>query len=124
MATNLKELSKLVPIIDYDHAPNPAWKSDSGRNSNSGKWSGTFAGYFSQIDLGFGNCNQEQMTIIKNVFEKATCEITYPDSKDGLPATEVFYGSVIKAKLNKWNGLYKPFSITLTALNPYEERIK
>lgn len=124
MAVNIKELSKQVPLIDFEHVPNPTWAKDSGRNSNSGKWSGTFAGYFSTINMSFGSCTQEQMDIIKNAFEVAVCTVTYPDSKGGLPATEPFYGTAINGKKNSWNGKYKPFNLTLTALNPYEERIK
>lgn len=123
-AINIKQLSETVPMLKFKHTPNPAWASDAGRNSNSGKWGGTFAGYFSSIEMDFGNCTQAQMATIKNAFEHATCQVTYPDSLDGNPATEYFYGTAINGEKDRWTGRYKPFSITLTALNPYDERTR
>lgn len=51
MAVNIKEISKTLPILKCSHTPEPMWHKDSGRNSNSGKWTGTFAGYFSQLKI-------------------------------------------------------------------------
>lgn len=124
MDVNIKELSKITPLLDFEHIPNPTWKNDAGRNTNSGKWSGTFAGFFSTINLSFGTCTQEQLNTIKNAFEKATCSVIYPDSLDGRLCKERFYGTAINAKKDYWDGEYKPFKITLTALNPYEERTR
>lgn len=121
---DIKQLSEITPLLDFEHIPNPAWQGDSGRNTNSGKWSGTFAGYFSTINLSFGSCTQEEMTIIKNAFEHPTCDVVYPDSKDGRLSREPFYGTAINAKKDYWEGKYKQFNITLTALNPYEERTR
>lgn len=64
------------------------------------------------------------MAEIKRLFEKAVVETTYVDSKDGQFATEPFYGTAIPGDLKKWDGLYEGFTLTLTALNPYEERQK
>ena len=117
---DLQELSKTLPILTHEHTLEPLWGSDTGRNSNSGTYSGTFIGYFSQLVIEFGKTTQEQMTEIKNKFEKPTTNVKYLDSNTGMWKTEEFYGTAIKAKEDEWNGKYKSFSITLTAINEYE----
>ena len=45
-----------------EHTIQPLWASDTGRNSNSGKYSGTFIGYFDQLKVSVGKTNQTQMS--------------------------------------------------------------
>lgn len=115
MAVNLYELSKITPMLDYDHGDEPLWASDTGRNSNSGKYTGTFVNYFSQLKLTFGRTTQEQMNTLCNAFEHPVVDITFKNKNDGSWITQQFYGTAIHGKLNKWNGLYQGFDITLTA---------
>jgi hypothetical protein len=117
---NIKDLSETLPILDFEHTKEPMWEPDTGRNSNTHSFSGTFAGYFSQIVISFGKTTQEQMTRIKTLFEKATFTMTYPDSDTGEDYTEDFYPTAIKAKKDNWDGKYHPFSITLTGVDEKE----
>lgn len=118
MAVNIKTLSETIPITSFNHTKEPLWAGDTGRNANSGKFSGTFIGYFSQLEIEFGRTTQAQMTTIKTDFESSTVSITYP-SNDGTDKTETFYGTAINGKKNKWTGKYEPFSIKLTAVSKY-----
>ena len=118
MAVNITTLSQTVPILSFTHSLEPSWASDAGRNSNSGKFTGTFIGYFSKVTIEFGRTTQTQMTAIKNAFESATFEMTYP-SKDGTSKTEYFYGTAISGKKTNWNGKYDKFSINLIGVAKY-----
>lgn len=118
---DLKILSYKIPLLTHDHTVEPLWASDTGRNSNSGSYSGTFIGYFSQVIIEFGKTTQEQMKLIKDNFEHPIIEMKYKDSYTGNWKTEEFYGTAIKSKLNNWEGKYLPFSITLTATEEYEK---
>ena len=118
MAVNIKTLSETVPIVEFTHAKEPSWANDAGRNANSGRFTGTFIGYFSKITISFGRTTQTQMNAIKNSFESATVSVTYP-SKDGSNKTETFYGTAISGKKKNWDGKYEPFSIDLIGVNKY-----
>lgn len=114
---NIKTLSQSYPITKYSDTLEPTWGPDTGRNSNSGKFSGTFIGYFTTIHIDFGRTTKTQMQSLKAIFENPIIEdVTFPDSHSNVDKTEDFYGTAIKAELNKWNGLYEPFSIDLIAL--------
>lgn len=115
---NIKTLSQTIPITNFSHTLEPLWAGDTGRNSNSGKFTGTFIGYFSQLEIEFGWSNQTQMDAITSNFESATISLTYP-TKDGTTKTETFYGTAITGKVRKWNGKYEPFSIKLTGVAKY-----
>lgn len=112
---NIKTLSETLPILSFSQKYEPLWAGDTGRNSNSGAYSGTFIGYFSQIVIEFGKTTQEQMNTIKSTFETSVFSLTYP-STNGTNVTEQFYGTAIEGKKDYWDGKYMPFSITLTAI--------
>lgn len=117
----MADVRKLPKLKSHEHTKEPLWASDTGRNSNSGKYSGTFVGYFSQIVLEFGKTTQEEMIKIKEVLEIPIIEdFLYKDSDTGNFVSEDFYGTAIKAKLNKWTGKYNSFSVTLTGV---EEKV-
>lgn len=110
----VKDLPKLK---SQEHSLEPLWGDDTGRNSNSGKYSGTFIGYFSQLVLEFGKTTQTEMTEIKTALQNPIIEnVKYKDSDTGNDSTEDFYGTKIPAKLENLNGKYSAFSITLTAI--------
>lgn len=121
MVVNLKELSYKTPFLTHQHSKEPTWASDTGRNSNSGKFGGTFIGYFSQLVLEFGESTQEEMTEIKKNLEHPIVEVTFLNSDDGKWRTEEFYGTGIPAKKDNWEGDYKSFSLTLTAVNEFDD---
>lgn len=114
MATILDNLPRLKTI---EHSVEPTWGPDSGRNTNSGKFTGTFVGWFDILQLEFGKTTQTEMTAIKNSIEKPIIEdVSFVDSKNGHDKIEGFYGTAIKAKRKSKNGMYEPFSINLKAI--------
>lgn len=114
---DLVNLAKQVTITEFSHTLEPLWASDTGRNSNSGKYTGTFIGYFSQVKISFGKLNINQMKYVRSLFDNPTIMLKYPDSATGTDTTEEFYGTAIKSDTNRLGGLYETFDITLTAIN-------
>lgn len=114
MAVDVRTLPKL--LNNPKHTVEPLWASDTGRFSNSGKFSGTFIGFFDNVELSFGKTTQEEMTQIKNALEVPIIEdASFTDSNTGNTKTEDFYGTAITAeRLNRY--LYKPFTIKLIAV--------
>lgn len=111
MATDIRNLPKVLKCSDKAQ---PTWASDAGRNSNSGKFSGTFVGYFTDLQINFGKCNQSQMTTIKNALQRPIIEkFTYFNTDHGTWETEDFYGTVIDASFDNYEGRYEPFSVSL-----------
>ena len=118
MAVNLKTLSQTFPITRVSDKPEPLWGSDSGRNSNSGKFSGTFVGYFTNLHIEVAAMTKEEMTAFKAIFEVPIIEdVTFPNSSNnGQPYTEDFYGTAIESATTYWNGKYESFSFDLVAV--------
>lgn len=113
----MADVRNLPKLKTHSHTLEPLWASDTGRHSNSGTYSGTFVGYFSQVVLEFGKTTQAEMTQIKDVIEIPILkDFIYKDSDTGNFISEDFYGNAITAKLNKWTGKYDPFSVTLTGV--------
>ena len=112
-------LLDLPKITSTEHKIESLWASDAGRNSNSGKFSGTFVGWFDTIHVEVGKTTQTEMTQIRNAIEKSIIEsVTFTDSKSGNSKTEDFYGTAISAKTNKKdNSMYEAFSFDLKAVN-------
>jgi len=120
MAVNIKTLSQTIPITLFKDKPEPVWADDAGRNSNSGKFSGTFVGYFTTLHIEVAPLTKAQMNYVKSIFEVPIIEdVTFPNSSNnGLPYTENFYGQAIESSTDYWDGKYKSFSLDLTAVNP------
>ena len=114
---NIKTISESYPILSFQNTLQPTWGDDAGRNTNSGKFSGTFVGYFSDLHIDVGPLTQAQMASFKAIFEIPIIELTYPDANNnGQEKTETFYGTAIASKLDYWNGKYEPFSFELKAV--------
>ena len=114
MATTLTDLPKVKSI---DHSLEPLWASDAGRNSISGKYSGTFIGYFDKLKVSIGRCTKAQMQTLRGAIDVPIIEdLTFPDSYTGSTKTEDFYGTAISAKLNHINGMYEECSFNLIAI--------
>lgn len=108
--------NRLPKILKVSDKAQPTWADDAGRNSNSAKFTGTFVGYITDLQIDFGRTNQEEMTIIKNAIEKPNGIISnfeYRSSNTGEIVTEDFYGTVIDATYNNEKGKYQPFSVSL-----------
>lgn len=114
MIVNLRELPKVLKNPEHD--VEPVWASDAGRNSNSGRFSGTFVGWFDTLEIPFGCTTQEEMTYIKSQIEKPIITCSFKDSKTGNIKTEDFYGTAVKAKEKDSNN-YMPFNISLKAVS-------
>lgn len=119
MAVNLINLPKA--LSNPKHTVEPVWASDAGRNSNSGKFSGTFVGWFDTLEIPIGETTQAEMTTIKNAIENPIIEnVSFVDSKTGNIKTENFYGTAITAeRLNSKR--YKPFSFSLKAIEARDD---
>ena len=118
MAVNIKTLSETYPITMFKDKPEPLWGNDAGRNSNSGKFSGTFKGYFTNLHIEVAPLTKSQMTSFKAIFEVPIIEdVTFPNSSNnGADYTEDFYGTAIESATDYWDGKYKPFSFDLVAV--------
>lgn len=111
--TNLPHITKIT------HSIEPLWAGNSGRVANSGKYSGTFIGWFDKLTIDIGVTNQTQLATIRTAIEKSIIKnVTFKDSKTGNNKTEDFYGTAIAVEtLNYKKGLYKPFSFSLIAVS-------
>ena len=118
MAVNIKTLSETYPITMFKDKPEPLWGNDAGRNSNSGKFSGTFKGYFTNLHIEVAPLTKSQMTSFKAIFEVPIIEdVTFPNSSNnGADYTEDFYGTAIESATDYWDGKYKSFSFDLVAV--------
>lgn len=118
MAVNIKTLSQTYPITLFYDETQPVWGDDAGRNTNSGKFTGTFKGYATLLHIEVAPLTKAQMTSLKAIFEKPIIEdVTYPNSSNnGVDKTEDFYGQAIKSSLDYWDGKYKSFSLDLTGV--------
>lgn len=119
MAVNLMNLPKITGI---KHSIEPLWASDAGRNSNSGKYSGTFVGYFNKLEVSVGRTTQYELQQIRNNIEVPIIEnVTFLDSKTGTNKTDNFYGSTITTelksiKMGNNRKTYPSFTFSLTAI--------
>lgn len=118
MAVNIKTLSQTYPITMFRDTPEPLWADDAGRQSNSGKFSGTFIGYFTNIHIEVGAMSKSQMQSFKAIFEVPIIEdVTFPNSSNGgANYTEDFYGTSIAGSTKYWDGKYEPFNFDLVAV--------
>ena len=118
MAVNIKTLSQTYPILSFKDTPEPLWGTDSGRNTNSGKFSGTFIGYFTKIHIEVGPMTKTEMQNFKAIFEVPIIEnVTFPSSsKGGANYTEDFYGTSLEAETKYWDGKYEGFGFDLIAV--------
>jgi len=114
-AFDLETLPKLKN--PYTHSLHPEWGKGTGRNTNSGRFSGSFVGWFDQLVLTFGKHNQTDHTTILNALGVATKEIKFLDTKTGNYKEEWFYVDSIDTETSNYHkGYYNEMTITLTAI--------
>lgn len=117
MALNLESLPKLKN--PYKHTVESLWADDTGRESNSGKYSGTFIGFFDTLELEFGETNQSEMEELREkLMLPILDDLTFKDTNTGLPKTEDFIGpsSIPGETINYKRNRYKGFTIKLSAV--------
>ena len=113
MAVNINELPKV--LSNPKHTIEPVWGKDAGRFTNSGKFTGTFVGWFDTLEVPIGRTTYEEIKIIREAIEKPIINITFTDSRTNKLRTADFYGTAISAeRLNSTS--YKPFVFNLKAI--------
>lgn len=112
-------ISNIPRVINpYNHVINPLWGKDTGRNTNSGKFTGTFLGWFDQLTIQIGRHNQAEHNTIMNTLGVPSASITFFDTKTGTDKTEDFYLDTIESELTNYKkGFYGPMTITMTAIS-------
>lgn len=108
---------ELPCLKDYDSSAEPLWGDNTGRLTDDGHFSGTFVGYFTNLDLTFNKTTQAQLTRIKQLIEKPIITLTYPIETTGGAFTEQFYGTAIKVKKQGYRKKYEGFTISLKAVD-------
>ena len=111
------DLMILPRITKIKHSVEPTWASDAGRNSNIGDFSGTFVGYFDNLNITVGTTTQEELTKIRSYIEVPIIEnVSFLDTKTGKNKIESFYGTAIEVEINKRTRRYPSFSFSLKAI--------
>ncbi len=116
---NLMNFPKITKI---KHTIEPTWDSKTGRNSNSGKFSGTFVGWFDTLEINVGKTTQSELTQIRNQVEVPIIEnVQFLDSKTGNNKIENFYGTAIGVEITNIHmsdnkKTYPPFTFSLKAV--------
>lgn len=114
MAVNINQLPKA--LNNPKHTIEPVWGQDAGRYTNSGKFVGTFVGWFDTLEVPIGTTTYEELKSIRQQIEKPIINVTFYDSRTNKNRTADFYGTAITAeRLN--STLYKPFTFSLKAIS-------
>lgn len=66
-------------LIDIKFGYNKIWGKDTGRNTLSGKYTGTLLGIFPKIVCTFGKLTQTQIEELIPILDSATQSVTYYD---------------------------------------------
>ena len=118
MAVNINQLPKA--LSNPKHTIDPVWGEDAGRFTNSGKFTGTFIGWFDTLDVPIGKTTYEEMKSIRQAIEKPTIQVTFTDSRTNKLRTAEFYGTAIPAeRLNSTT--YMPFVFSLKAIEARDD---
>lgn len=118
MAVNVNQLPKA--LSNPKHTIEPVWGEDAGRFTNSGKFVGTFVGWFDTLEIAIGTTTYEEMLTIRKAIEKPIISVTFYDSRTNKNRTADFYGTAITAE--RKNGLtYKPFTFSLKAIEARDD---
>ena len=118
MAVNINQLPKV--LSNPKHTIEPVWGKDAGRNTNSGKFVGTFIGWFDTLEVPIGTTTYEELQTIREAIELPTIDITFTDSRTNESRTAEFYGTAITAeRLNSTS--YKPFAFSLKAIEARDD---
>ena len=114
MAVTLNDLPK---VTEVSHTIEPTWDKDSGRIANSGKFVGTFVGFFDTLEVKVGKTTSAEMVTLRSNIDVPIIEnVTFVDSYTGQTSTRDFYGTSITATYTRIGGYYKPTSFKLKAL--------
>ena len=118
MAVKINQLPKA--LSNPKHTIEPVWGQDAGRYTNSGKFTGTFVGWFDTLEVPIGKTTYEELQEIRQAIEKPIIEITFLDSRTNKERTTEFYGTAISAERNNSTS-YKPFVFSLKAIEARDD---
>lgn len=107
----------VIPAIsNYKVGRNKLWK-DAERNMN-GDVRATLIGIFPKIELNIGVLNQEQMSELTRILDQDYFSVEYFDVRTQGTTTALYYaGDYAPELLNKYKGLYKPFTVSLVPVS-------
>jgi len=106
-------------LIDIKFSYNKIWGKDAGRNTLSGKYTGTLLGIFPKIVCTFGKLTQTQIEELIPILDSATQSVTYYDpNKKQLTTMETYTGDYELEQKCLFSNVAKagePFSISFVA---------
>ena len=116
------DVGKYLTQISYGH--NKVWGKDTGRNTLSGKTSGTFKGIIWKFKLTFAPLSQQELETISPILDSAWQQTTYYDPIKGTRTMETYTGDW--ATLNKNTFMNharsnESFDISVIAIEPREQ---
>lgn len=109
----IKISDEIVPaIVNYKLGRNKLWKN-ADRNM-AGDVRATLIGIFPKIELNIGITTQEQMSKLTQILDQDYFTVEYFDVRVQETTTAQYYAGDYSIEiLNKSNGLYKPFTVSL-----------
>lgn len=117
---NSINLSHYLLNVQYGH--NKVWGKDTGRNTLSGKTSGTFKGIIWKFKLTFAPLTKEELELISPILDSAWQQATYYDSNyKRLNTIETYTGDWETLQKNSFSNVAKAnesFDISVIATTP------
>lgn len=114
------DIWKYVSNISYGH--NKIWSSDTGRNTLSGKTTGTFKGTVWKFKLSFVPLTQAELELISPILDSAWQSTTYYDSNyKRLNTIETYTGDWETLQKNSFSNIARAnesFEISVIATTP------
>lgn len=114
------DIGKYVTQISYGH--NKIWGSDTGRNTLSGKTTGTFKGIIWKFKLTFAPLSQQELETISPILDSAWQQTLYYDSNYKRNNTiETYTGDWETLNKNTFSNVVKAnesFDISVIATTP------
>lgn len=106
-------------LIDIKFGYNKIWGKDTGRNTLSGKYTGSLLGIFPKIVCTFGKLTQQQIEDLVPILDGATQNVTYYDpNKKALRTMETYSGDYELGQKCLFSNVAKagePFGISFIA---------
>lgn len=102
-------------LVNYQVTPEPLWGDDAGRENREGEYSGTFIGYFSNLNFNIAPTTQAEFTQLCSLFQRPFFQVKFIREDTGELTTENFYGTALKAKKDLYKGKYNAFSFDIVA---------
>lgn len=106
-------------LVDIKFGYNKIWGTDTGRNTLSGKYTGTLVGIFPKFECTFRKLTQTELELLVPILDSATQQLTYYDPKKKQKITiQTYSGDYSFNQKNMYSKLAKAgnqFSISFIA---------